>query len=99
MKYVITNNDDVVIALSTKCNDNKAIRNLELDNYNIAYAPDEEFNIYQVNNVPSEVVEQKYCYTENGGFTTNPNYVYYYSDEERLSALEDMVDMILMGGM
>jgi len=99
MKYVITDKDDVVIALSTRFNDNKEIRNLELDDFNIAYAPDEEFNVYQVISVPAEVEPSKYCYDETNGFYTNPNYVYYYSDEERISALEDMMNEIILGGM
>ena len=98
MKYVITNNDDVIIAISTTFRDDKTIRNLVLDNYNIAYAPDEEFNVYQVN-VPNEVESSKYCYDETNGFYANPNYVYSYSEEERLSALEDMMNEIILGGM
>ena len=98
MKYVITDKDDVVIALSNSCNDNKEYRNLELDDFNIAYAPDEEFNVYQVE-VPSEVEPSKYCYTEKDGFYVNPNYTYTYTEEERLSALEDMMNEIILGGM
>lgn len=98
MKYVITDKDDVVIALSTRFNDNKEIRNLELDDFNIAYAPDEEFNVYEVNNVPAEVEPSKYRYDDLAGFTRNPDYVYYYTEEERISALEDMMNEILLGG-
>jgi len=97
MKYVITNEDDVIIAISTTYRNDETIRNLVLDNYNIAYAPNKEFNVYQVN-VPNEVVEQKYCYDETNGFYVNPNYVYYYSEEERISALEDMMNEIILGG-
>ena len=97
--YVITDKDDVVIALSNKCKDNKELRNLELDDFNIAYAPNEEFNVYQVNNVPEYVEPSKYCYKELVGFSKNPNYTYYYSDEERISALEDMVNELILGGM
>ena len=98
MKFVITNNDGVIIAISNTFRDDKEIRNLVLDNYNIAYAPDEVFNVFEVS-VPDYVEEQKYCYDENEGFYSNPNYVYYYSNEERLSAVEDMMNEILLGGM
>ena len=98
MKYVITNNDDIIIAISTTCINDKATRNLILDGYNLAYAPDEEPNVYQAN-VPNDIEVDKYCYDETNGFYANPNYVYYYSEEERISALEDMMNEIILGGM
>lgn len=94
MKYVITNNDDVIIAISNTFRDDKATRNIILDNINIAYAPNEELNVYQVN-VPNGVVEAKYCYTENDGFYANPNYVEPpLPMEERLDNVETTITEI-----
>ena len=54
--------------------------------------------IYEVEKIPENISEAKYCYTEEKGFYKNENYREYYSEEDRISALEDMVNMILLGG-
>lgn len=37
--------------------------------------PDWMVDIYEVSEVPSEVIPEKYCYTETDGFYINPNYI------------------------
>ena len=49
---------------------------------------------YEVEIVPEEVAPIKYCYAE-GAFSLNPNYKEFYSEEERISALEDVVNTLL----
>lgn len=54
--------------------------------------------VYDVAEIPSEVKEYKYCYTEEKGFYINKNYkepLDLSSQEERISALEDAVNVIL----
>lgn len=50
-----------------------------------------------VETIPEYVMADKYKYV-NGEFVENEDYVEYHSEEERLSALEDMMNMMLMGG-
>ena len=90
-KYVLTNKENVIIAISNKYENNEETRNIVLDDYNIAYAPDEVINAYQVE-VPDEVEEQKYCYTEDDGFYKNENYVEPpLSEEQRLINAEKTI--------
>ena len=51
----------------------------------------------EVDSIPEEVEAEKYKY-ENGNFIINEDYVEYHSEEERIAALEDMVNMLLLGG-
>ena len=50
-----------------------------------------------VETIPEYVMADKYKYV-NGEFVENEDYVEYHSEEERISALEDMINMMLMGG-
>lgn len=52
----------------------------------------------EVTEVPEGVEVQKYKYVD-GEFVENEEYVEYHSEQERIEALEDMVNMLLMGGM
>lgn len=51
----------------------------------------------EVDNIPEEVEVEKYKY-ENGNFIINEDYIEYHSEQERIAALEDMVNMLLLGG-
>lgn len=51
----------------------------------------------EVENIPEEVEAEKYKY-ENGIFMINENYIEYHSEQERIDALENMVNMLLLGG-
>lgn len=75
MKYILTNKKNKIIAISEVCERIEEYRNIKLDDHNIAYAPDETINIYQVEEIPEGVCESKYCYTEERGFYKNENYI------------------------
>ena len=92
---VLTNKDDEIIAISKTCEVNEELRNINLDDYAIAYGPDEMPNIYEVKKVPEEVEIAKYCYTEEDGFYKNPNYVKHYSVEDRLDLVESIINLQL----
>lgn len=67
---------------------------------NTACMADKELSgieMIEVENIPEEVEVEKYKY-ENGNFIINENYVEYHSEQERIAALEDMVNMLLLGG-
>ena len=69
--YILTNKENVIIAISSVYELDEEHRNIKLDGYNIAYGPDEVINHYEVEEVPEGVQEQKYCYTETNGFILN----------------------------
>lgn len=52
----------------------------------------------EVEDIPEYVETEKYKYVD-GAFVENENYVEYHSEQDRISALEDMVNMLLLGGM
>lgn len=67
---------------------------------NVAYMADEKLSglkLIEVAEIPEEVKEQEYKYID-GEFVENEEYVPYVSDEARIEALEDMVNMLLLGG-
>lgn len=95
--YIITNNNNVIIAISNTYRLDEEHRNIILDEYNIAYGPNEVMNAFEVQEVPSEVEVEKYCYTEAQGFYKNPDYKQYYSIEDRVEALEQMMNEMILG--
>lgn len=67
---------------------------------NTAYMADEELSglrLVEVDEIPEEVKPFEYKYVD-GEFVENEDYVPYVSDEARIEALEDMVNMLLLGG-
>ena len=64
---------------------------------NMACMNNGEMTLVEVAEIPEEVKEQEYKYVD-GEFVVNEDYVPYISDADRISALEDMVNMLLLGG-
>ena len=75
MKVITKLNNNVILAISNIAEVNEDVRNIILDDYAIAYAPNEKPNIYDVNEIPEGIEVEKCCYTEKDGFYKNPNYV------------------------
>lgn len=88
--FIITDKENIINAISSKCEVNEDVRNIVLDNYAIAYAPNEKPNINEVAEIPEGVEIGKYCYTETEGFTRNPNY-----EEPLPTAQEQINDLYL----
>lgn len=94
MKYVLTNENNEIVAISEtldyQSNGNPLINNgaLALASYLVSHT-------YENVEIPEGVCESKYCYTPEAGFYKNDNYVEYFSEEDRISALEDAVNSIL----
>lgn len=91
MKKVITNKaDNVVIYISTKANN--VSNGIEVDDCIIAIPNGDisqnPYNIFDVENVPSEVKIQKYCYDATNGFTLNPDYKEPVNLETKVAELE-----------
>lgn len=93
MTTILTREDNVIIHMTT---------GMVLEEDGMYISVDEQLKIpqkiaahkYEVEIVPEEVTAIKYCY-KDGTFSLNPNYREFYSDEERVSALEDVVNMLL----
>ena len=94
MKYVITGENDIIIHISDTL-EYQSNGNPLVDNGQLAIAEYIVKEIYKVENVPEEVEESKYCYTDKQGFYKNPNWKEYFTEEQRISALEDAVNMLL----
>lgn len=63
---------------------------------NMACMNNGEITMVEVAEVPEEVKAQEYKYVD-GAFVVNEDYVPYISSEDRIAALEDMVNMLLLG--
>lgn len=94
MKYVITDKDNVVIHISETIGYQEN-GNVLVDNGELAIAKPLVKEINEVENIEENIVKAKYCYTKEKGFYKNENYKEYYSEEQRISALEDTVNMLL----
>ncbi len=92
--YILTNNENVIIEISSKYELDEEHRNIIVDNYAIAYGPEEKINVYEVAEVPEEVKENKYCYTEEKGFYANADYVEPINEDNRIKALEEQITEI-----
>ena len=102
--YIITTKDDNRIMAT-----DRRIKYLPngypmLIDTNIAFAS-EIVNVYEVSEVPSEVIPEKYCYTEADGFYINPNYVepdptnpYGLPDETVNQIIDDYTLSLIEGG-
>lgn len=94
MKYIITDKDNVVIHISNTIGYQEN-GNVLVDNGELAIAKPLVKEVYEVEEIEENVEEAKYCYTKEKGFYKNENYKEYYSEEQRISALEDTVNMLL----
>lgn len=93
MTTILTREDNVIIHMTT---------GMVIEEDGMYISVDEQLKIpqkiaahkYEVEIVPEEVAPIKYCYI-NDTFSKNPNYKEIYSSEDRISALEDVVNMLL----
>lgn len=93
MTTILTREDNVIIHMTT---------GTVIEENGMYVSVDEQIKIpqkiaahkYEVEIVPEEVTPIKYCYI-NDTFSENPNYKEVYSSEDRISALEDVVNMLL----
>ncbi len=88
--FIITNKvDDSIFDMDTKLD---YLKNgyPRLINKNIAFVKD-SVNIYEVNEIPSEIELSKYCYTVEKGFYENPNYRESYDADTKITKLEQTI--------
>ena len=92
--YIITDKENVIIHISETIGYQEN-GNVLVDNSTLAIANLLVNGVYKVETVEEGVRPSKYCYTEEKGFYKNENYREYYSQEDRISALEDTVNILL----
>ena len=96
--YILTDNNDVIICISEILEYDKAknpkVRNKEMGDFFMAKRL--VAHTYENVEIPNEKIkEAKYCYTEEKGFYKNENYKEFFSDQERITALEEVVNNLL----
>ena len=94
MKYVLVDEDNIIVHISETLG-YQSNGNYLVDNGELAIVKQLIANVYEVENIPEEIAPVKYCYNVEQGFYKNKDYREYYSPEQRISALEDAVNMLL----
>lgn len=94
MKYIFVNENDEIFHIS-ETKDYQENGNVLVDDGKLAIPPSLIKEIYELEEIPNGIEVAKYCYTEEKGFYKNENYREYFSEEERISALEDAVNSLL----
>ena len=90
MKFVLTKQNNEIIEISNTYELDEEHRNINVDNNRaIAYAPNEKINVFEVEEIPEEVCEAKYCYTEEKGFYKNENYVEPTNPDKEMEQLKE----------
>lgn len=96
--FIITDKNDVIMHIS-ETKDYQENGNILIYNKTLAIPTSLTNGVYEVSEIPIGVETQKYCYTEEKGFYANKDYAIHYTDTERISALEDIVNEIILGGL
>lgn len=73
MKYIITDENDVIIHISETIGYQEN-GNVLVGNDTLAIAKPLVKGIFEVESIAEEITENKYCYTEEEGVYTNNNY-------------------------
>lgn len=102
--YIITNSEDNIIIANGKHLDYMINGYPRLIDENVAF-PTELVNVYVVSEVPSEVIPEKYCYTEAEGFYINPDWIepdptntYGIPDETYHAIINDLTSEVASNG-
>lgn len=95
-KFIFTRKeDDVIFEMSDDCQVQEKTGYPLIHNGTLAIGC--PCNQYEVE-TPDNIVTEKFKYTEAEGFTKNENYKRYYSLEEQVQALQEVVNEIILGG-
>lgn len=95
--YIITSTNNNKVLIISPTLEYLSNGNALVNNGTLAIAKYLIENVYEKaeNDISAEVIPNKYCYTEAEGFFIDPNWQETYTEEERISALEDMVNNLL----
>ena len=102
--YLITVKEDNRIIMVGEALDYMSNGYPRLVDEDIAF-PIDMVNVYEVSEMPSEVIPEKYCYTESEGFYINPDYVepdptniYNIPDETYHAIINDLTSEVANSG-
>lgn len=95
--YILTKEDNVILNITPTLNRQKETNYYLVNNDSLAIPTEFVTEVYENVEVPERITVERYCYDGNE-FYKNLSYKEYYSEEDRIEALEDMVNMLLMGG-
>lgn len=90
MKYIITDNKNVVMHISDTI-EYQSNGNVLVDNDTLAIAKPLVKGVHEVENIDEDVCENKYCYTEEAGFYENANYVEPVDPNAEMEALKQQI--------
>lgn len=90
MKYIITDNRDVIIHISGTIGYQEN-GNVLVDNATLAIAKPLVKEVYEVENIGEGVCESKYCYTEERGFYKNKDYQEPIDPNAEMEALKEQI--------
>lgn len=105
MKTILTNSKNVIIDVGDKLevledryqlDGNRQIMKEYKTQYQDGKVEVDVISAFEVE-LPEKVEPQKYCYTEKEGFYKNEEYREYYSNEQRIQALEEMMNELILG--
>lgn len=91
--HVLTNHKNVIIHISETL-EHQSNGNPLVDSGSLAIAKNIVKAEYEVAEVPDEIIENKYCYTEEKGFYLNKNYVERYDASIEIEALKEQITEI-----
>lgn len=96
--YILTRKeDDVIFETSEDLATQEGTGYYLIKNGTLAVPPQLCKGVFEIEeNDKVKECPEKWIYTEKGGLVKNTNYKRYYSNEERIQALEDMVNEIIM---
>ena len=69
--YILTNHKNVITHISEDIGEQEISKNVLVDGGSLAIPRLHIKEIYEVAEVPDEIIENKYCYTEEKGFYLN----------------------------
>lgn len=95
--FIITDKNNVIMHISATKNIQEGTGYLLVDNDTLAIPTQLYKEVYEIETMPENIEPQKYCYTEKDGFYKNPDYKEYYSLEDRMITMEQMMNEMILG--
>lgn len=91
MKYIITNENNIIIHISETIGYQEN-GNILVDNNTLAIAKPLVKSVFEMDNINEGIKENKYCYTEEQGFYENENYKEPEpTDTEKIKDLQEQI--------
>ena len=94
MKYVLIDNKNVVLHISDTIGYQEN-GNILVDNDSLAYAKILVKEIVELEEVPAKIKPYKYCYTVEGGFVENPDYVEPVDESKQMEQILANLDYLV----